>query len=491
MVIRDDEEALFFIAPKTDASQLEQDDVCLWTNCKSLVQAFNSVFEDLWRNSTDIQKKIVEIETGKPMPETCVIKDTEAAQRKYIDTLQSVEKEIIMMTSPEGLVRYWKNMPSLKEWAERGISVRIMAPIVKENLQAVQELSRCCELRHVPVGYIETTIIDGKHLFQFETESADEEKPIMSRFENVLYSNDLEYVEKTKNMLNDIWRSAFAPSAITLESINKPTAPALVPFSENEYAFSRADSPYRKIVYSIDEKPGTLTEEDVLNQIINAKKYSGKNWPKDIVRHYGSNAMAIIHPPDYFNLPDIMLWLLHYNKQSSFGAEDLLLVFIWLETPKGYVYTPTVLITDNSKSVEFWKTVFAGTPAGQNIRLVRKDELQLRTHSNFFFAGWTVPVPLLPSSYILPPSSILFEGYSKLKAGNHLEYVMPSGVKTGVDSNGMDAFITFFHPSKKYSGPGTDGVIGRDTITTHYPPNVSPGGAVNRRTATKKNNASN
>jgi sugar-specific transcriptional regulator TrmB len=471
MVIRDDEEAIFFINTNADSTGLEQDDVCLWTNSKSLVNSFSAVFEDLWETSIELEKRIVEIETGKPSPKTCVISDAELAFRKYQEILHSAKEEIIIMTSPEGLVQERESLSLLKDWASRGLSVKIMAPIVNENLQAAQDLSICSEVRHISPGYPEITVVDGKHIFQFKKQPPDEKgQKKIPYFGNTFYSNDFEYVERTRSLMNDIWRDAFAPSAITLESINKPAAPAVVPLSENEYAFSRADSPYKKTVHGIDEKPGVLTEKDVLNQIINAKKYPGKNWPKDIVKYYGSNAMAIIHPPDYLNLPDMMLWLLHYNKQSSFGAEDFLLVYVWLETAQGYAYVPATLITDNPKSVEFWKTVFAGTPAGQNTRLVKKGELQVRMHSNIFFAGWTVPVPLLPPKYTLPPSSMLFEGYSKLKPGIHLEYAVPSGVKVSVDSNGFDAFVTFFHPSTKYSGPGTDGVIGRDTITTLHPP---------------------
>ena len=61
MVIRDEEEILFFITPTMNRSMVEHEDVCLWTNCKPLLQAFISVFEQLWRNATDIQKKITEI----------------------------------------------------------------------------------------------------------------------------------------------------------------------------------------------------------------------------------------------------------------------------------------------------------------------------------------------------------------------------------------------------------------------------------------------
>jgi hypothetical protein len=53
VIIRDNEEILFFITPQNSAQTLIQDDeVCLWTNCKELVHVFTAVFEDLWRNST-------------------------------------------------------------------------------------------------------------------------------------------------------------------------------------------------------------------------------------------------------------------------------------------------------------------------------------------------------------------------------------------------------------------------------------------------------
>ena len=50
LIIRDDEEAIFFINQGTDLSEAEKNDVCLWTNCGSLVHSFASVFEDLWIN---------------------------------------------------------------------------------------------------------------------------------------------------------------------------------------------------------------------------------------------------------------------------------------------------------------------------------------------------------------------------------------------------------------------------------------------------------
>jgi hypothetical protein len=106
---------------------------------------------------------------------------------------------------------------------------------------------------------------------------------------------------------------------------------------------------------------------------------------------------------------------------------------------------------------------FASILTGQSIRLAKKDELQIRVHGNTLFAGWTVPIPLLPSEYVLPPACIVFEGYGDVKTESY-SVVQPSGGKFTARQNGFDAFVTFMHPSSKYSGPGTDGFLVRDFV---------------------------
>jgi hypothetical protein len=272
-------------------------------------------------------------------------------------------------------------------------------------------------------------------------------------------------------MLNDVWRNARVPSAITLESFN-PYIPAVAPRSVHEGGFSRPDSLYEKLAYGAEKKPAVVTEKDVLNKIINAKKYPG-NWPKDPARFYGSSATAVIHPPKNFNLPDILIVANHWNKESSFGASDVLHISLWLETPKGFAFVPVARVSDDTKretkGPDFGNAVYAGTPAGQNVHLVKKDELQIRFHGNTFFAGWTKPILLVPSKYTLPPACILLEGYGKLGT-SVFDFVLPSGARITNEVNGFDAFVTFFHPASKYSGPGTDGTIGRDVVATIYPP---------------------
>jgi len=467
LVIKDEEEILFFITPKMNDSAKEQEDVCLWTNCKSLVQAFTTVFEDFWRNSTNINAKLSELETGKPAPKTQIIEDAETARRKYNEAVKGAEKEIVIITSTQGLNEICENKPLQDTWAQKGVFVRIMAPITSENMKAALQLLRNCDVRHTPLGYLGTTIVDMKQLFQFKNAPLDQQTPeSRPSFEKTFYSNDYDYVEKTKSMLDDVWRNAQAPSSQTLEAINRAGA---IASALSETAIPKTlKRIYRTNMTVKEENAKQLTEEYLINKMVGAEKSLPSNKPERPVTTYSTNCQALIRPPSQLNLPDILIHVYHMDKASTYGAEDVIAIFPWLNTPAGYAYVPAALITDNPKARNFWKRFLAGTPAENNVRVVEKETLQVRTRGNTLFVGWTEQIPFI--QYTLPPSCLLIEGHGNLKTIAYLVTVA-SGYKMQTEGNLFaDAFVTFFHPTSKYSGPGTDGVFGRDVIMEFYPP---------------------
>ena len=200
MAIRDKEECLFFIRPTTEIPATGQEDVCLWTNCKTLVQSFSAVFEDLWTNSADINEKIAELEAGIPTPTALVIDEIDNTPKTYDEVISSTQKEIMIITSSEGLLESLKRKTQLRELTERDISVKVMAPLTKENWHAVQELSQYCSVRHAPTGYLESTLVDGKHLIQSKTQPPHDGKRERIPYFGTFITNDLEYVKKTKNI---------------------------------------------------------------------------------------------------------------------------------------------------------------------------------------------------------------------------------------------------------------------------------------------------
>ena len=159
----------------------------------------------------------------------------------------------------------------------------------------------------------------------------------------------------------------------------------------------------------------------------------------------------------------MLIRLHHIEKHSTFGEEDVIIINLWQETPSGYAYVPVAIFSDSPEAQKRWEKNFSASPAGRNVQLARKGELQVWVHGNTMFAGWTVPIPLFPSKYKLSPACILVEGYGKVKTEAYT-IVQPGGGKFSAKQNGFDAFVTFMHPSSKYSGPGTDGFFVRDFI---------------------------
>ncbi len=461
MVIRDNDEMVFFIN-KNNNSEAAQDELCLWTNCKELVRSFAGVFDDYWRNSTDIAMKITEIETGKPIPQTYTMVEAESAKKKFDESLEAAKDDIIFLTSAEGLIGLSKKILLLKKWARSGVFVRIMAPIVSENLKAAQTLRECCFVKHTPASYLNTTLVDGRHLFQFKDQSSNQEQAKAPLdFQNAIYTNDWGYVEKTKNMLNDIWKNAHELSDVTVVSLKEflsPPPPAL-PKPNNEYT---------KMMGWIDyPKHNVISEKEIVNKFLNAKRIPAKDPLKDIARFYSSRGVGIIQPPEKLYLPIIIVMAFSFNEKSSFGEENRLMVYSQVEGPKGHFFLPVATVGDNPQAMDFLKGTQAGTPSAKT-QTVKKGELEVRLQGNTLFAGWTVPI-FLHQGRILPPAGLLFEAYGETKTAFR-KAVSPSGRMQVQEFLLSQANLTFFHQLLKYSAPTTDAFLHKQCVSTTYPP---------------------
>ena len=451
MVIRDKDEILLFINPPAEENLEEKDDVGLWTNCRTIVQSFAAMFEDLWMNSTDLKENT---ENNAKLPiEIESIADIEVANKKYYNALQAANKEIIILTSSQGLIECSKNVSVLKECNQRDVQIQILAPIIKDNYEAAETLQPFSQIRHSPTNHSEAIVIDGKEFFQFKGSPQNDCK-------SVFYSDNPVYVDKIRTNFNNTWKISVPLSDKTLESI-------LGPYSARPSDFLMRRKKIDNIQIILDNEK--ITEKEIVEKMLNAKRIPVNDILKDLHIMYSSGASAIVHPPESFNLPDLMFEIQHIDKNSGLGQADAITVFLWLDTPNGKMFVPVGGLGDNPKGVAFRRAHYAGFPAETNHKLVKKNELEIRIHGNTLFAGWTVPIPLLPPKYILPPACITIEGYGSVKT-NAYTVILPSGFRNRLESNGFDAFVTFVHPESKYSGPGTDGFFIRDLVYTMIPP---------------------
>ena len=465
LIVQDSKEILLFISDPNIISNSNKQDICLHTNSKCIVQSFLGVFNDCWQKSSSINEKLIEIETGKSSPTMDIIKDPKNAKKLYYDKLNSANKEIMIVVSDKRLNGFIKNSRIFEDLFARGISIKIMAPITCENLKFAQKLLKFAEVRHIPVGYRETTIIDENYLFQFNISDIQNNRDIeILNFENVFFTNNSEYIRQTKDNLLDVWIKTRSPSNITLKGIIRPK---ILP--EKEVEENQIHTALQKMSTFKHMKNQTVTKETVLNKIKNLKKIPVNKLSKvkapEVTRFFGAGGAAIIHPTPMFNLPEFIIGAFKFNDKSSFGETNHLLVFLKTENESNSFFEPAVVIDTNQNIIDYRKIVYKGSPVQNNVKHIRDDELQIQIQGNTLFAGWTVPIPLLYGEYVLPPSCILFEGYGEIKSG-HFKNILPSGRKQDLYYNCLDSFVTYFHPSMKYICPGTEGFFDRESVFT-------------------------
>ena len=450
MAIRDNDEIIIFISHQDEISN---DSTCLCTNSKSIINAFYGVFENLWYNSIYLTQEFDDLDivcTSNRIEE-----DSTITKKKLDEIFNSAKNEIIIVTSSEGL----KELPkeNLQRLSKLGVSIKIMAPITNENLNSSKKLLDSCELRHVSTGYSPFILIDHESLFQLNSQS---------ELDDFVIVKNVTYINKTKKMLNTMWSSAYPLPTLTISKFLGSTPHTIVPnVDEKSY------SVYRRTIGKVrNESLGTRKENEIIREFLNGKKYPVKDIVKDVNRAYQSTGHAIVNPPSHFNLPKILFHFFHVEKKSSYGEEDAIRVEVWMDTPNGPAFVPAAMVGENPKSKEAFKIWFRGTPAADNVILVNRDEIEIKIHGNTMLAAWTFPIPLMGKCSI-PPACVIIEGYGNLKTSSYVA-TLPSGFDLKIDTNGFDAFVTFIHPKSKYSGPGTEGYLGRDEIMEIIPPSI-------------------
>lgn len=461
VVIKDKNEILLFI------SNDEKVKSALYTDCKSIIESFYGVFHDLWSSSADIRKRVVELETGKPTSIMELIRDPITAKKKYFEVLDKAKEEILLVIPSKRLIDIYQDRNFLRNKSKIGISIKIMTPITYENLKSAQNLLNFSEVRHIPVGFREITIIDDLYFFQFNSssgyEGSDNE---INNFKNLFFTTNVEYIRETKENLGDVWIKTRTPPSTTLDAIIRPSLTG----NSNPIVQEEHRTLDRVSIFKYREIKST-TEETVNRNYRTLKRYpiarNSKNKIPEIARFFGTGGFAFIHHIPQLKIPEFIVGVFKANFDSSFGEDNHLLIFIKNEKSSDPIFEPAAIIQTNPDIIDYRQKAYENTNVESNIRLVGKDKLQILAKGNTLFVGWTIPIPLVPGNHVLPPSCILFEGYGEVKSG-FFTNVFPSGRKQDSYYNCLEAFVTYFHPSMKYSVPGTEGFLDKEFLFTSY-----------------------
>jgi sugar-specific transcriptional regulator TrmB len=460
MLIRDSEEAVFFISPRINESIASQDEVALWTNCKELVRSFTKIFEEMWRNSLDI-KKTVAPESNKTLG-AHTIEDQEEAKQNYTKAWKSAEKEIIVMTSSRGLQELSQETSLIDEVTKKGVSIRIMAPIIDENHCAAKQLEKSAEIHHIARGDLGTTIIDGKHLFQFKNLQIDQDISKQLFLGNAYFTDDFEYVSKIKMHMENIWKSSPKPSYVPWKLSFVPNLPPIHFLTPDILDIMKKNEGTNSADSLKDNLKKTQNDKAVSKEFGQSRMQNVISAPESVTA-YGWMANGIVQLPQQYKIPMMGIDIVHFDNKSAFGEDTFVLINLWLKTPEGHSFVPVAALM-NQEGAMHMRRVFAGTPAYENIVLIEPHkQLEVFRKGNTVFAGWTVNIPLPPTEINLGPSSLFFEGRISSQRKTQT-YYFSSGFTTTIEFDKSPAFVTFMTAPIPYVGTGIQGHLANDYV---------------------------
>jgi sugar-specific transcriptional regulator TrmB/CBS domain-containing protein len=283
-LIKDEEEAILYASSGNESSVLSLEDEGLWINDKMFVSILKTFFVQMWQTAVDATRRIDELKTGIPLGETVVIKDPEEAWAKVAKVLETAKEDVIAITSSQSINSILENDPFAKH-RKKGLKFRIMASIDLDNLEAAKKLSNSYQIKHVPINYLTTMVIDNKNLFIFKSPPLNgwtSELPFYMG--DTFYTNDPRSIERTSEMLNDIWKRGVEISEISSQAGMKlPTVEVLSAETVAELVDKMLRNNVSSILITENHKPvGIITDKDLLKEMVENQKDPRKTLIKDL-----------------------------------------------------------------------------------------------------------------------------------------------------------------------------------------------------------------
>jgi sugar-specific transcriptional regulator TrmB len=153
-------------------------------------------------------------------PETySIVKGRVNTYLKMIESIQSSDKEVLLIMSAHGLTRLsrFRNfLKAVQAKSKKGVSFRIISEITPQNLNDAKLIAKFSELRHVKNQITNASIYDGK--IGSVALSISEDLNIDAGDHIALWTSALSFARTLDNFFDSIWFVA-APVQPTIKTI--------------------------------------------------------------------------------------------------------------------------------------------------------------------------------------------------------------------------------------------------------------------------------
>jgi two-component system, OmpR family, sensor histidine kinase VicK len=200
------------------------------TNTIAIVEAHQFLFEFLWNAAIPAEIRRVQLERNLPVEKTEILYGQENIIRHFLRDLSVVQERFDSCTDFTG-PSLFVNSPIWLDYAslsKKGIRLRFITEITKENMKYCEKLLKVCELRHLEKVKGNFGIIDGKS-YGAGSSAAEGQPPTQ-----LIRSNIRAFVEQQQYFFETLWGKAL-PAERRIEQIQKGTEEEFIETIKDPY----------------------------------------------------------------------------------------------------------------------------------------------------------------------------------------------------------------------------------------------------------------
>ncbi len=122
--------------------------------------------------------------------------------------VKNAEKSVTIMTTQKGVLRKLEALgPVIEKLSKKGVKVRIAAPVTKETAQAIKDVSKFAEVRHLNKMDARFAVIDGKEILFMVMD----DKEVHPTYDVGVWVNTPYFATALENLFNATWKELPTP----------------------------------------------------------------------------------------------------------------------------------------------------------------------------------------------------------------------------------------------------------------------------------------
>lgn len=178
--------------------------IATWSNMRSEIIFMRSYFSALWEDAIPFSERINELK-GMPSDKIDFLRGRENLYKLLPQIIDSTEKDILVLLTPHGASRIFGFlMNNINDAIKRGVKIRCMIHINKENLGLIKKLNMA-EIRHTDKSPVAMACFDDKKAMIINVK---EDTNSMDSDDTAIIISSKPIVEIKRRMLEEKWKKA-------------------------------------------------------------------------------------------------------------------------------------------------------------------------------------------------------------------------------------------------------------------------------------------